>query len=312
MAPAVVEGISWKVETGHLVANVDFLGGFAADGTLLAAQHANEIWLDVGVSGVPQPPPGRSFSALDNGTFYLGFEPVLDKYALNLARGIDWSPTNYRTLPLGLMQPPGVRTRKMAAILPLAVTDNDNKPADFYLPSGTDGCSSLLKPKPKAALVAGGWAHSLASSDCALSEEDIQSAKRTVPTVTLDAILMTWLGGRRVSHLKVDVQGAELFVLRSAGRYLGQIDELKLEVTSDRCTPLTEGAPSCEETLQYARQMGFEPWLAVSGSHFRYKIPHGARVLISRYIAPTANVRAISSSITTRHVPCGGRKCNDL
>ena len=140
---------SWRVEDGHLRAPVDLLSGFANDGSLTKLVAAQNVWLDIGVNANCK---GCDFSVLDNGTLYLGFEPLLDKYALNAARGVVGMRGRGR---LGAASLQGKRGGG-GYILPFAVADNDDQPMKLHVAT-TDGCSSLLPQRGTRDLVANGW-----------------------------------------------------------------------------------------------------------------------------------------------------------
>ena len=93
-----------------------------------------------------------------------------------------------------------------------------------------DGCSSLLPIN--FSLAGGGEAKSsYMRSSCG----KLQSTRR-VPVVPLRIVIEKWLGGRHVSFVKVDAQGYDLDVIRSAGMSAAaRSGTVQLEVTADRC-----------------------------------------------------------------------------
>jgi hypothetical protein len=84
-----------------------------------------------------------------------------------------------------------------------------------------------------------------------LKEESVVS----VPTVRLDTF-MDFTGIQCVDFLKVDTQGNDLAVVRSAGRRIRDIRRITLEVdvTPDR---LYRGSPSKEEVVSFLEVAGF-------------------------------------------------------
>ena len=251
---------SWEIVNGHLVAKLDVLAGFQADGQLRVPGLADNatLWLDIGVNGLPTPYPGQgqSFrSLLERHAFYIGFEPLLDKYALGIARGVQ----AVKRVPLGTVELRDA-TRSSAIMVPLAVADLDNRMAKFHV-SSVDGCSSLHSQRSREELQKGGWTKSRTASfvqaGCAGDRDAVEM--RMVPTVTLKVVLQDWLGGREVEFMHIDVQGAELSVLRSARDRLQQVHRILLEVPAPSCATLTEGAPSCSEVFDALRTLGFEP-----------------------------------------------------
>jgi len=81
------------------------------------------------------------------------------------------------------------------------------------------------------------------------------SNKVLVPAIRLDTF-MEAIGLKEVDYLKVDAQGADFAVIRSAGAHLQKIKKIKLEVT---ITPkqLYEGAATKKEIIEYLLSHGF-------------------------------------------------------
>ncbi len=82
-----------------------------------------------------------------------------------------------------------------------------------------------------------------------------QQAEVLVPTTRLDSFLAA-SGVSHVDYLKIDAQGADFLVVRSAGKRLGDIRKIKLEVTITP-TQLYVGGASKEEFIQYLTAHGF-------------------------------------------------------
>jgi FkbM family methyltransferase len=78
----------------------------------------------------------------------------------------------------------------------------------------------------------------------------------TVPAMRLDTFL-NQAGIAKVAYLKIDTQGADLMVLRSAGERLRDIERIRLEV---QIAPveLYRGASRKEEVIAYLTAAGFE------------------------------------------------------
>ena len=126
--------------------------------------------------------------------------------------------------------------------VPVAVAEQ-NGSAAFHL-NRYEGASSLLP------FVEEGLARWLGGGELVVTETV------TVPTMRLDTFL-DGVGIRRVHYLKVDAQGADLAVIRSAGERLRDIDRISLEVQT---TPfeLYRGASRKEEVLAFLEGAGFE------------------------------------------------------
>ncbi len=140
-----------------------------------------------------------------------------------------------------------VAARKMGllpnfVVLPVAIAEQDGS-AEFHL-NRFDAASSLLPLRPEGLRE---WIG---------GDELIEEAHYPVPTLRLDTFLDR-TGIRRVDFLKIDAQGADLGVLRSAGERLRDIQKISLEV---QITPvaLYEGGSQKEAVLQYMREAGFE------------------------------------------------------
>ena len=77
-----------------------------------------------------------------------------------------------------------------------------------------------------------------------------------VPTIRLDTF-MNLIGIQRVDFLKVDAQGTDLAVVRSAGKRLRDIRKVSVEVDlSPR--PLYQGSPSKDEVVSFLQASGFK------------------------------------------------------
>jgi FkbM family methyltransferase len=126
-------------------------------------------------------------------------------------------------------------------VLPMAVAEEDGC-ADFYVNS-YDASSSLLPLDPE------GVSHWIGGE--VLREE----GKITVPTIRLDTF-MDRAGILKVAYLKVDAQGADLAVVRSAGERLKDIDRITLEVAVAPWE-LYSGAPRKEEVMRYMGEHHF-------------------------------------------------------
>jgi len=125
-------------------------------------------------------------------------------------------------------------------VLPMAVAENDGS-ADFYL-NEFEASSSLLPLAQDAPY----W-----SEGTPLRVKD----KISVATIRLDTFMNT-LGIAKVDFLKVDAQGMDLAVVRSAGHRLRDIARITLEVWVTR--PQYSGAASKEEAIQFLTKHGFK------------------------------------------------------
>lgn len=126
-------------------------------------------------------------------------------------------------------------------VLPIAVSERDGH-ADFHLNS-FDSASSLL---PMDESVRRSW-----TGGDVLKEEEVT----VVPTARLDTI-MRLLEIAVVDYLKIDAQGADLAVIKSAGARLRDIRKITLEV-SVTPRPLYSGAAMKEEVVDFLKSAGY-------------------------------------------------------
>ncbi len=127
-------------------------------------------------------------------------------------------------------------------MLPMAVSPKDGI-AEFKL-SAFDASSSLLDMDQS---VAAKWIGEKGQLDVV--------DRFQVPTIRLDTF-MNRMGIKHVNFLKVDAQGADLDVIRSAGDRLADIDRITLEVT--KAEQLYQGAADPETVLAFMNEHGFE------------------------------------------------------
>jgi FkbM family methyltransferase len=126
-------------------------------------------------------------------------------------------------------------------VLPMAVGEQEGS-ADFYVNSFA-AASSLLPFNPAG----------LERWD---GGELLHVEKRiTVPVIRLDTF-MDLAGIGEVEFLKIDAQGADLAVVRSAGRRLADIARISLEVQVTP-VPLYAGGSVKEAVLEHLRAAGF-------------------------------------------------------
>lgn len=126
-------------------------------------------------------------------------------------------------------------------VIPVAVAEQ-NGCADFHINSN-EASSSLLHLDPR------GVEHWIGGDQLRVV------SKVTVPTIRLDTF-MNLAAIDKVDFLKVDAQGADLSVVRSAGKRIKDIRKITLEtaVTPLRCYV---GAPSKDELVDHMIRSGF-------------------------------------------------------
>jgi FkbM family methyltransferase len=110
---------------------------------------------------------------------------------------------------------------------------NEFDPASSLLPFNREGLQSWIGPDPL----------------------EVKSTV-AVPTMRLET-LMNLASIRHVDFLKIDAQGMDLAVVKSAGARLRDIEKIMLEV-SVMPVPLYSGAPSKTEVVTFLQQAGFD------------------------------------------------------
>jgi FkbM family methyltransferase len=126
-------------------------------------------------------------------------------------------------------------------VIPMAVAETDGF-ARFYV-NAFEAASSML-PLNRRAL------------DSWIGGEELEVDSVTnVPTIRLDT-LMSLAGIHKVDYLKVDTQGMDLAVVRSAGTRLRDVAKVTLEVDVKEVRLYT-GAPSKDEIVSFLNEAGF-------------------------------------------------------
>jgi|SRR5271165_846203 len=126
-------------------------------------------------------------------------------------------------------------------VIPMAIAEKDGS-ADFHI-NAFEQSSSLL-PMNEQALQT--WV--------GLEKLKVDSVV-TVPTIRLDTF-MDLMGINTVDFLKIDTQGTDLSVVRSAGSRLRDVAKITLEVEVAP-THLYSGAPSKDEVVRFLDEAGF-------------------------------------------------------
>ena len=202
-------------------------------GKLVAPLDAKSIILEIGMSDrntaddelLPKYPT----------SFLVSFEPLLDKFAVNLAKGTKRFHGNKKdaAVPLGFHHRRGI-------ILPLAVTEKGG-PVTFHV-SKVAGCSSVLPMNKKTT-----WGRF-----CLNALEN-----RTVDSVSFDT-LISLLPNLPIDVMKVDMQGLDgLFVTSLPDSILARTEKVIFEATSPACTALYIGQITCDKVENFLKSKGF-------------------------------------------------------
>ena len=177
--------------------------------------------------------------------YLLSFEPMLDKYAVLLARGTvrQHNRSIDRGVALGQFHPRGT-------VLPFAVS-LEGGPQTFTV-SKQAGCSSLLN-------ISSWFADALQRYSWAPFCHEVLE-KRTVDTIS--ALQLAALLPRRlpIRVLKIDAQGLDLkLMMAMPDEVWERTQAVQLEARLRRCKPLYEGQESCEEMVEAMVRRGFKP-----------------------------------------------------
>jgi len=129
-------------------------------------------------------------------------------------------------------------------VVPMAVAEQ-NGSADFHITEFSDTSSLLQIDESAVPHWKGGWTSRLSVAETI-----------TVPTIRLDTF-MELAGIKTVDYLKIDAQGMDLAVVRSAGARLKDISRIHLEVCVHEHA-LYRGACTKLEVLEYMKANHFE------------------------------------------------------
>ena len=224
------------VASGHLKSTLHLASLTPGTSSLVLPAGVTSVMMEIGCS---------DFDTLDtqlsrpskNQSFLLSFEPLLDKYAVLLARrtGRFHGASRDRSVPLGHHHPRGV-------ILPLAVTPYGG-PINFSV-AKTAGCSSML-PIANARAAATGW--------CAPQLES-----RQVPSLSPD-------GARADSfahphHAAQDRRPGRRFLSGESGAGVAPPPARGGHTARNAlptCPPLYLGQVMCDSTFEYMRSIGY-------------------------------------------------------
>ena len=220
----------WHETSGALMAAVHVGHAEAADAhNLVPDAYKDRVIIELGANTVYTVSDTLLKKEHFKQHFVMSFEPLLDKYAANLAIG-----RSILRSPLG-------RHHARGTMLPFAVGPTEGM-LEFQV-SDTDGCASLLNFTGKSP----DWG---SSKGCKRAAE-----LRRVPAVTLHTVLGWLPAGSEVDFLKVDIQGMDVPAILSAGERIRRIRRMQFEV------PLTlnrqEGVRSCQESIDALAQQGF-------------------------------------------------------
>jgi len=177
---------------------------------------------------------------LDKNAFYIGFEPLLNQYS-NLISKYNSKPDSYGELG---------KIHDRGYLLPIAIAES-NGYIDFNV-SPVDGCSSVLKTQQIKNDKMNKW-DNWVINNCNSTIET-----RKVPCMTL-LRLFDLLDNREIFYLKIDAQGYDLNVIKSAGNKIRNIRFIKLEVQADKdlCDNIYKNQSTCSNIVEYMKSKNF-------------------------------------------------------
>jgi len=217
---------------GALIAPIQ-IASLTQDGTISMPKRTRYVLIEIGCSD--RHTLDDELGRRQDG-FLIAFEPLLDKYAVLLARGT----TRYhgtkadRAVPLAHHHQRGV-------VLPLAVSASGG--VHNFSVGSIAGCSSLRHVNAQA-----GWGHWCRR----------QLEWRLVPSITLTAALLL-SGSLPVRQIKIDAQGVDFDLIRSTAPALlrERVQSIELETRASDCNPLYEGQAGCDDVVIFMRSIGF-------------------------------------------------------
>lgn len=226
--------------TGRLEATLQLANLRGDTGEIVLPSGITSAILEIGCSDFETADEQYMAHPKHNHTFLLSFEPLIDKYAILLARGTKrfHGEAKDRSVPLGQHHQRGV-------VLPFAVTPHGG-PIDFSV-GMVAGCSSML-PIANARAAAAAWCGQ-------------QMQRRRVPSISLETAIGMLGPTLPISRLKIDAQGADFELLRAAPFDLLQrrVRVIELETRSPTCPPLYQGQSMCDEVFTYMTSIGYLP-----------------------------------------------------
>lgn len=174
----------------------------------------------------------------DPNAFLLSFEPLLDKYAVLLARGTE----SYHHGRPDMAVPLG-HHHKRGVILPFAVSARGGY-VNFTVASRA-GCSSML-PIQNTAQAAAPW--------CAGQLE-----RRRVPSISLASAIGLLPDEIPIKLIKIDAQGVDFTLISETPPSLLQrrVQSIQMEVRSPTCPTLYRGQTTCEAVEALMKSMGY-------------------------------------------------------
>lgn len=193
-------------------------------GLIVLPTWCQRIKIDVGLSS--NAPQSARWLRDDPSLLVIGFDPV-EENLRQIASGTSPHPTRLDPSLVGVRFFP---IRAAIGNVP------ELRPVDIYVTETDAGCSSAFRPK-------------------AFKVERVETSVQVPLEQVLDAIP---LDGPPIHYLKVDAQGSDFEVLKSAGRSLQRV----LAVTAEAETQQYQGPDNSRTSIsRHLRGLGFSPWV---------------------------------------------------
>ena len=227
-------------ENGQLLATTS-IAALAPDGqSLRMAPNTEYVLMEIGCSDWDTMDETDLDQHRGRG-FLISFEPLLDKYAVLLARGT----TRYHGKH-GDMAVPLAHHHQHGVVLPLAVSPTGG--AFNITVHERAGCSSILA------------ANSSATTSWAKLCHNILETRRVESLSLREAMRLA--GRLPIRFLKVDAQGVDLKLFKALeeqapGLLFSRIGALQMETRTKQCAPLYAGQETCDEALAFMTSLGY-------------------------------------------------------
>lgn len=169
--------------------------------------------------------------------FLISFEPLLDKYAVLLARGTERYHKHLKdkAVPLGHHHNRGV-------VIPMAVSPTGGQ-LSFHV-SKVAGCSSLLEINRNTR-----WGRSCLN----------QLENRTVDSMKIEDLISLLPDKMPIHYMKFDMQGLDGTIITKLPQdFLARVQTIQFESVNPVCNALYEGQMQCPYIAEFLNKNGFE------------------------------------------------------
>ena len=209
-----------------------------AQGFLPVPTSTKYLLMEIGVSDF-ETMDEQELPLYPNG-FLFAFEPLLEKYAHNLAKG----SRRYHGAGKIDLAVPLAQYHERAMLLPIAISTTGG-PMNITVMKRA-GCSSINGPVLLSAR----------NSSGRICQDPLEV--RRVDTITLEDALRL-VGPLPIRRLKIDAEGIDLRLIKATGTDLlrSRVYSIQLEARTAQCERLYEGQESCDDVLAYMRKVGY-------------------------------------------------------